>query len=162
MRAQPVHQCATQALRKGPCHVINQQENSRYAATVLGPDTGSGRHRGRHHDRPAGAGRTRHDHHWHIRRAGFSPGRPHVRLALYRACLHGTAGFDFWPVGQSRANRCQPRSARLQRNGTTYEVFWTPTQNIRVGAQYTASRKSNGDSLNPENNTWFGYIGLSY
>lgn len=53
--------------------------------------------------------------------------------------------------------------AFFQRSGTTYELFWTPAQNIRVGAQYSASRKSNDSSLKPgDNNTWFGYIGVTY
>jgi hypothetical protein len=53
--------------------------------------------------------------------------------------------------------------AFFQRSGTTYELFWTPTQHVRVGTQYTASRKLNETSPNPgNNNTWFCYVGLTY
>ena len=57
----------------------------------------------------------------------------------------------------------------FQRSGTTYELFWTPAQNIRLGAQYTASRKGNGVEsnyngygLNPGESNWFGYLWLTY
>ena len=53
--------------------------------------------------------------------------------------------------------------AFFQRSGTTYELFWTPGPNIRVGTQYTASRKFNSNSTNPgDNNTWFSYVCLTY
>ena len=60
--------------------------------------------------------------------------------------------------------------AYFQRSGTTYELFWTPAQSIRMGAQYTPSRKSNaagnnyiGYGLNARDaNTWFGYLSVSY
>lgn len=53
--------------------------------------------------------------------------------------------------------------AFFQRSGTSYELFWTPSQNVRVGAQYTAARKLHDNSFNPaDNNTWFGYLCLTY
>jgi len=54
--------------------------------------------------------------------------------------------------------------------GMTYEVFWTPIQYVRVGAQYTAYNKFNGASTNydgfgrnaKDNNTLFGYVWFAY
>jgi hypothetical protein len=55
-------------------------------------------------------------------------------------------------------------------SGMTYELFWTPLQNIRVGTQYTTYRKFNGASGNydgfgrnaNDNNTLFLYVWAAY
>jgi hypothetical protein len=86
-----------------------------------------------------------------------------------------SSGLD--PVGCGGAV-CNISSARVGGNlsgnpatsGITYEAFWIPTQNIRVGAQYTAYNKFNGASDNydgfgrnaKDNNTLFGYIWFAY
>jgi hypothetical protein len=54
--------------------------------------------------------------------------------------------------------------------GMTYELFWTPVQYARVGAQYTAYSKFNGASDNydglgrnaRDNNTLFAYVWFAY
>lgn len=54
--------------------------------------------------------------------------------------------------------------------GFTYEVFWIPQQNVRVGAQYTAYSKFNGASNNydgfgrnaKDNNTLFLYAWFAF
>jgi hypothetical protein len=54
--------------------------------------------------------------------------------------------------------------------GMTYETFWTPVQNVRVGLQYTAYSKFNGASSNydgfgrnaSDNNTLYGYVWFAY
>ncbi len=54
--------------------------------------------------------------------------------------------------------------------GMTFELFWTPIQYVRVGAQYTAYSKFNGASNNydgfgrnaKDNNTLFGYVWFAY
>ncbi len=80
--------------------------------------------------------------------------------------------------GAGYGNFQQITSARVGGNltnnlgtrGATYELFWTPAQNIRLGAQYTAYNKFNGIDNNydayglsaKDNNTVFGYIWVSY
>jgi hypothetical protein len=54
--------------------------------------------------------------------------------------------------------------------GVTYELFWTPLQYVRIGAQYTAYSKFNGAASNydgfgrnaRDNNTLFGYLWVAY
>ncbi len=54
--------------------------------------------------------------------------------------------------------------------GLTYEAFWTPVQNVRVGLQYTAYSRFNGAASNydglgrnaSDNNTLFGYVWFAY
>ncbi len=89
--------------------------------------------------------------------------------------LNQTSGFD--PAGCAGAV-CNASSARVTGNlagnpatsGITYEAFWIPKQNVRIGAQYTAYSKFNGASDNydgfgrnaSDNNTLFGYIWFAY
>lgn len=101
-------------------------------------------------------------------------------LALFnktgtRNTLNQTAGLD--PVACVGAV-CNATSVRVTGNltgnpatsGVTYEAFWIPTQNIRLGAQYTAYSKFNGASDNydgfgrnaKDNNTLFGYLWFAY
>jgi hypothetical protein len=55
-------------------------------------------------------------------------------------------------------------------SGMTYEAFWIPVQNIRLGAQYTAYNKYQGTSSNydgagrnaSDNNTLFLYAWFAY
>jgi hypothetical protein len=55
-------------------------------------------------------------------------------------------------------------------NGFTYEAFWIPQQNIRIGAQYTAYDKYQGASNNydgagrnaSDNNTLFLYAWFAF
>jgi hypothetical protein len=55
-------------------------------------------------------------------------------------------------------------------SGWTYETFWTPLQNVRIGVQYTAYGKFNGASRNydglgrnaSDNNSLFFYIWGAY
>lgn len=55
-------------------------------------------------------------------------------------------------------------------SGWTYEAFWLPVQNVRVGAQYTNFTKFNGTSSNydgfgrnaKDNNTLFLYLWAAY
>jgi hypothetical protein len=85
------------------------------------------------------------------------------------------SGFDAAGCG---GTICNVSSIRVNGNltgnpatsGITYEAFWTPTQNIRVGVQYTAYSKFNGASDNydgfgrdaKDNNTLFGYLWFAY
>ena len=53
--------------------------------------------------------------------------------------------------------------------GMTYEGFWIPVQNVRVGLQYTAYSRFNGASSNydgsrnaSDNNTLYGYVWFAY
>lgn len=89
--------------------------------------------------------------------------------------LNQTSGLD--PIGCGGAV-CNASSTRVTGNlsgnpatrGFTYEAFWIPKQNIRVGVQYTAYSKFNGASDNydgfgrnaKDNNTLFGYIWFAY
>jgi len=89
--------------------------------------------------------------------------------------LNQTSGLD--PAGCGGVV-CNASSARVTGNlsgnpatsGITYEAFWIPKQNIRVGVQYTAYSKFNGASNNydgfgrdaKDNNTLFGYIWFAY
>jgi hypothetical protein len=86
-----------------------------------------------------------------------------------------TAGFDAAGCGGAVCNVSSARvggslSGNPATSGITYEAFWIPTQNIRVGAQYTAYNKFNGASDNydgfgrnaKDNNTLFGYIWFAY
>jgi hypothetical protein len=55
-------------------------------------------------------------------------------------------------------------------SGLTYEAFWIPTQNVRIGLQYTAYNKFNGATDNydgfgrnaKDNNTLFAYLWFAY
>lgn len=87
----------------------------------------------------------------------------HEGLAyVYQGHFGGSVAF----FNQNRSLAPQEPGTR----GAIYELFWTPSQNIRVGAQYTAYNKfssadSNSDAygLNlKESNTWFGYIWITY
>jgi hypothetical protein len=87
-----------------------------------------------------------------------------------------TSGFD--PVGCEGTVVCSASSSRVGGNlsgnpatsGITYEAFWIPKQNIRIGAQYTAYSKFNGASDNydgfgrnaKDNNTLFAYVWFVY
>jgi hypothetical protein len=61
-------------------------------------------------------------------------------------------------------------STNTDTRGWTYEAFWTPIQNIRVGAQYTTYSKFDGASSNydglgrnaSDNNTLFLYVWGAY
>ena len=73
---------------------------------------------------------------------------------------------------------CNVTSSRVTGNlsgnpatsGLTFEAFWLPVQNVRVGAQYTAYNKFNGATDNydgfgrnaRDNNTLFAYLWFSY
>ncbi len=93
--------------------------------------------------------------------------------------LNQTAGYD--SNGQITSTDPQGTgiaSARVEGNlagnpatrGFTYEAFWMPVQNIRVGAQYTAYSRFNGAASNydgfgrnaKDNNTLFLYAWLAY
>lgn len=89
--------------------------------------------------------------------------------------LNQSSGFD--PAGCGGAI-CNASSARVTGNlsgnpatsGITYEAFWMPRQNIRLGAQYTAYGKFNGATDNydgfgrnaNDNNTLFLYAWFAY
>ena len=86
--------------------------------------------------------------------------------------LNQTAGFD--ATGQITSASSTRVTGNLSGNpatrGLTYEAFWIPQQNIRIGAQYTAYNKFNGASNNydgfgrsaRDNNTLFLYAWLAY
>jgi hypothetical protein len=88
--------------------------------------------------------------------------------------LNQTAGYD----GSGNIYCADPTVCRVVGNfsgnpgtrGMTYEAFWTPLQNVRVGLQYTAYSKFNGASSNydgfgrnaSDNNTLYGYVWFAY
>ena len=89
--------------------------------------------------------------------------------------LHQTSGFDPVACGGTVCNASSVRvggslSGNPATSGITFETFWIPTQNIRVGVQYTAYSKFNGASDNydgfgrnaSDNNTLFGYVWFAY
>jgi hypothetical protein len=86
--------------------------------------------------------------------------------------LNQTSGFD--SGGQLISADSTRVTGNLSGNpatrGLTYEAFWMPKQNVRVGAQYTAYNKFNGASTNydgfgrnaKDNNTLFLYAWFAY
>ena len=93
--------------------------------------------------------------------------------------LNQTSGYD--SMGQITSmdpNETGITSTRVNGNlsgnpgtrGMTYEAFWTPVQNVRVGLQYTTYSKFNGASSNydgfgrnaSDNNTLYGYVWFAY
>jgi len=93
--------------------------------------------------------------------------------------LNQTSGYDSsGQITTSDPNETGITSQRVSGNlsgnpatrGMTYEAFWTPLQNVRVGLQYTAYSKFNGASSNydgfgrnaSDNNTLYGYVWFAY
>ncbi len=93
--------------------------------------------------------------------------------------LNQTSGYDnLQQITSTDPNGTGIASTRVNGNlsgnpgtrGLTYELFWMPLQNVRVGAQYTAYSRFNGASVNydgfgrdaKDNNTLFGYIWFAY
>lgn len=93
--------------------------------------------------------------------------------------LNQTSGFDnLGQITSTDPNGTGITSSRVGGNlsgnpatrGSTYETFWLPTQNVRVGVQYTAYNKFNGASDNydgfgrnaRDNNTLFFYVWGAY
>ena len=86
--------------------------------------------------------------------------------------LNQTAGFD--ATGQITSADSTRVTGNLSGNpatrGLTYEAFWMPKQNVRIGAQYTAYNKFNGATNNydgfgrnaKDNNTLFLYAWFAY
>lgn len=86
--------------------------------------------------------------------------------------LSQTSGFD--SSGQITSANSIRVTGNLSGNpatrGSTYEAFWMPKQNVRIGAQYTAYNKFNGTSTNydgfgrnaKDNNTLFLYAWFAY
>jgi len=67
-------------------------------------------------------------------------------------------------------NQTDTRDSTQETRGLTYELFWTPVQYLRVGAQYTAYDKYGGASHNydgfgrnaSDNDTLFLYVWAAY
>jgi hypothetical protein len=93
--------------------------------------------------------------------------------------LHQTSGYDSNgqitstdPVGTGIASTRVGGnlSGNPATRGMTYELFWTPIQYVRIGAQYTAYNKFNGAANNydglgrnaKDNNTLFCYVWFAY
>ena len=93
--------------------------------------------------------------------------------------LNQTSGYDSsGQITSADPNNTGIMSLRVNGNlsgnpgtrGMTYEAFWTPVQNVRVGLQYTAYSKFNGASSNydgfgrnaSDNNTLYGYVWFAY
>jgi hypothetical protein len=90
--------------------------------------------------------------------------------------LNQTSGFD--PGGCGATVVCNASSTRVTGNlsgnpatrGMTYEAFWMPWQNVRLGAQYTAYALFNGASSNydgfgrnaSDNNSLFLYAWYAF
>jgi hypothetical protein len=86
--------------------------------------------------------------------------------------LNQTSGFD--SSGQITSADSLRVNGNLSGNpatrGLTYEAFWMPKQNLRIGAQYTAYSKFNGAAYNydgfgrnaRDNNTLFIYAWVAY
>ena len=86
--------------------------------------------------------------------------------------LNQTAGFD--ATGSITSASSTRVTGNLSGNpatrGFTYEAFWMPKQNVRIGAQYTAYTKFNGAADNydgfgrnaRDNNTMFVYAWFAY
>jgi len=90
-----------------------------------------------------------------------------------------TAGLDPTLLGITTDPQAQAPSVRQvdgnrtgspATRGYTLEAFWTPLQNLRLGAQYTGYSKFNGAASNydgfgrnaRDNNSLFGYVWLAY
>jgi hypothetical protein len=84
--------------------------------------------------------------------------------------LNQTFGLDGDGILTARDIASGNVSGNPATSGITYEAFWIPKQNIRIGAQYTAYSKFNGASDNydgygrnaKDNNTLFAYIWFVY
>jgi hypothetical protein len=67
-------------------------------------------------------------------------------------------------------NQTDTKDPQQETRGVTYEIFWTPIQYVRVGAQYTAYDKYGGASSNyddfgrnaSDNDTLFLYVWGAY
>jgi hypothetical protein len=72
--------------------------------------------------------------------------------------------------GLSYFNQTDTRDSTQETRGLTFELFWTPVQYVRVGAQYTAYDKFAGASSNydgfgrdaSDNDTLFLYVWAAY
>jgi hypothetical protein len=72
--------------------------------------------------------------------------------------------------GLSYFNQTDSKDSTQETRGLTYELFWTPVQYVRVGAQYTAYDKFGGASENydgfgrnaSDNDTLFLYVWAAY
>jgi hypothetical protein len=84
--------------------------------------------------------------------------------------LNQTVGFDGDGNPTSRDIIAGNVSGDPATSGLTYEVFWMPKQNVRIGAQYTVYNKFNGATHNydgagrnaSDNNTLFGYVWFAF
>jgi hypothetical protein len=84
--------------------------------------------------------------------------------------LNQTAGFDDTGSLQPAGNHLGNVSGSPDTRGLAYEIFWTPFQYLRFGAQYTAFNKFNGASTNydgfgrsaRDNNSLFLYVWAAY
>jgi hypothetical protein len=81
-----------------------------------------------------------------------------------------TAGYDATGTLTQTAGAGSNLSGSPATRGWTLEAFWTPIQNVRLGAQYTAYSRFNGAASNydgfgrdaRDNNTAFLYTWLAY
>ena len=72
--------------------------------------------------------------------------------------------------GLSYFDQTDSKDSTQETRGLTYELFWTPVQYVRVGAQYTAYDKYGGASKNydgfgrnaSDNDTLFLYVWAAY
>jgi hypothetical protein len=84
--------------------------------------------------------------------------------------LNQTAGFDDTGTMQPSGGANGNLSGSPDTRGMIYELFWTPLQYLRFGAQYTAFTKFNGASSNydgfgrnaKDNNSLFLYVWAAY
>jgi hypothetical protein len=80
-----------------------------------------------------------------------------------------SSGYDNTATFNGAATTGNP-SGNPGKRGATFEAFWLPIQNVRIGAQYTAYNKFNGASSNydglgrnaKDNNTLFLYVWGAY
>ena len=84
--------------------------------------------------------------------------------------MNQSAGFDDTGTLQPAGNHTGNLSGSPDTRGMVYELFWTPIQYVRVGAQYTSFAKYNGASTNydgfgrnaKDNNSLFLYVWAAY
>ena len=84
--------------------------------------------------------------------------------------MNQTAGFDDTGALEAAGNHTGNLSGSPATRGMVSELFWTPIQYVRLGAQYTAFSRFNGASTNydgfgrnaKDNNSLFLYVWAAY
>ena len=106
----------------------------------------------------------------YVYRAKYGGSLAFFNIAGNVNAMNQSAGFDNTGVLQPAGSHTGNLSGSPDTRGMVYELFWTPIQYVRVGAQYTAFAKYNGASTNydgfgrnaKDNNSLFLYVWAAY